>query len=175
MGEMTLAAFSREYGLPTVSCRYFTVYGERAKEDHGLVAMIARAFIRQDPFEVWGTGEQIRNWTYVADIVAGTILAAERIDDGCAVNLGASERIRVRDAVQEILAALDHHPTLRFRPDMPTGPLNRVANNALAQQRLGWQPSVTFAEGLRRTIAWYTASHQAEEVRGRLTLALTER
>ena len=175
MGEMTLTAFSQEYGLPTVSCRYFTVYGERAKEDHGLIAMIARAFIRQDPFEIWGTGEQIRNWTYVADIVAGTILAAERIDDGSAVNLGTRERIRVRDAVQEILAALDHHPTLRFRPDMPTGPLNRVADDTLAQQRLGWQPSVTFAEGLRRTIAWYAASHQAEDVRSRLTLALTER
>lgn len=175
MAEMTLAACSREYGLATASCRYFTVYGERAKEDHGLLAMIARAFIGQDPFEVWGTGEQIRNWTHVDDIVEGTIRVAECIDDGSAVNLGTSERIRVRDAVAEILDLLGHHPTLLFRPDMPTGPLNRVADTTLAQHRLGWQPRVSFADGLRRTIAWYTASHDRRAVREHLDAALLER
>ena len=49
--------------------------------------MIARAFVRQDPFEVWGIGNQIRSWTYIDDIVEGTLLAAERIDDASAVNL----------------------------------------------------------------------------------------
>ena len=47
--------------------------------------MIGRAFLRQDPYVVWGTGEQIRNWTYVSDIVEGTIRAAERIEDGTAI------------------------------------------------------------------------------------------
>jgi len=88
MGEMTLRAYAREWGMKTASCRYFTVYGERGVENHAVIAMIARAFIGQDPFVVWGTGEQIRNWTYVGDIVEGTILAAEKIDDGTAVNLG---------------------------------------------------------------------------------------
>jgi nucleoside-diphosphate-sugar epimerase len=175
MGELTLAAFSREYGLAAVSCRYFTVYGERAKEDHGLIAMIARAFTVQDPFEVWGTGEQIRNWTYVGDIVEGTIRAAERVGDGSAINLGTMERIRVRDAVAEILRCLGQQATLRFRPDMPTGPLNRVADNTRARELLGWQPKVTFAEGLRRTIAWYVASHDRRDVARRLDAALIAR
>lgn len=175
MGELTLGAFAREYGLASVSCRYFTVYGERAKEDHGLIAMIARAFTGQDPFEVWGTGEQIRNWTYVDDIVEGTIRAAERVSDGSAINLGTMERIRVRDAVVEILRCLGHQATLRFRPDMPTGPLNRVADNTRAKALLDWQPQVTFAEGIRRTIAWYVASHDWLDVARRLDVALIER
>lgn len=175
MGELTLGAFTREYGLASVSCRYFTVYGERAKEDHGLIAMIARAFTGQDPFEVWGTGEQIRNWTYVDDIVEGTIRAAERVSDGSAINLGTMERIRVRDAVVEILRCLGHQATLRFRPDMPTGPLNRVADNTRAKALLDWQPQVTFAEGIRRTIAWYVASHDRLDVARRLDVALIER
>ena len=70
MAEMTLQAYHRDFGLKSASCRFFTVYGERGVENHAVIAMIARAFVRQDPFEVWGDGTQIRNWTYVGDIVA---------------------------------------------------------------------------------------------------------
>src|SRR5207244_332979 len=79
-GELTLKALHTEQGLKTASCRYFTVYGPRGVENHAVIAMSARAFLRQDPFEVWGTGEQIRNWTYVTDIAEGTIRAVERIE-----------------------------------------------------------------------------------------------
>jgi len=79
MGEMTLAHLAEERELKAVSLRYFTAYGERGKEDHAVMAMIARAFLRQDPFVVWGDGRQIRTWTYVSDIVEGTILAAEPV------------------------------------------------------------------------------------------------
>ena len=65
--------------------------------------MIARAFVKQDPIIMWGTGEQARNWAYVSDTVDGTILAAEKIDNGTAVNLGTMERARVIDAAKEIL------------------------------------------------------------------------
>ena len=56
MGEMTLRAFHQDWGLKAASCRYFTVYGERGHENHAVIAMIARAFVRQDPFVVWGDG-----------------------------------------------------------------------------------------------------------------------
>ncbi|MCH7838933.1 MAG: NAD-dependent epimerase/dehydratase family protein [Planctomycetes bacterium] len=164
MGELTLQAYHDEYGLGAASCRYFTVYGPRAKENHAVMAMTARAFVGQDPFEVWGDGTQVRNWTHVDDIVEGTILAAEKVDDGTAINLGTMERIRVIDAVQMVLEMTGHQANIRFLPDMPTGPINRVADNSLAKKLLGWEPKVPFRQGLERTIKWYYATKGRDEV-----------
>jgi nucleoside-diphosphate-sugar epimerase len=175
MAELTLRAYHREHGMKTASCRFFTVYGPRGVENHAVIAMIAKAFTRQDPFEVWGDGNQIRNWTYIDDIVRGTVLAGEKIDDGTAVNLGTMERVRVIDAVKMVCEHLGHRPQIKLRPDMPTGPLNRVADNALARKLLGWEPQVTFADGLKRTLDWYVATKDPAEVRRTLERMLTER
>jgi nucleoside-diphosphate-sugar epimerase len=174
-GELTLRAMHTEYGLKTASCRYFTVYGPRGVENHAVIAMIARAFLRENPFHVWGTGEQIRNWTYVDDIVEGTILAAEEIDDGTAVNLGTMERVRVLDAVNMVCELAGYSPQIVLQPDMPTGPMNRVADNALARQLLGWEPGVSFTDGLRRTFEWYFSTKDRDEVRAIFDHILTGR
>jgi nucleoside-diphosphate-sugar epimerase len=175
MGEFTLQHYAAKGLLHGASCRYFTVYGPRGKEDHAVIAMIARAFTRQNPFEVWGTGEQIRNWTYIDDIVEGTIRAAERIDDGTAVNLGTTERIRVADAARMILDRMQVNVPLKFLPDMPTGPYNRVASNRLAKDLLDWEPQILFREGLGRTIDWYVRNRDQAEVQRKLATMLTER
>lgn len=175
MTELTLQAYHRDYGFRCASLRYFTAYGERCLENHAVVAMIARAFVKQDPFIVWGTGEQIRNWTYVSDIVDGTILAAEKIDDGTAVNLGTMERTRVIDAAAEILRRTGVKSRLQPDPTKPTGPYNRVADNALARRLLGWEPKVSFSEGLDRTIKWYWETKNADSIRQDFDRMLTER
>jgi nucleoside-diphosphate-sugar epimerase len=175
MGELTLQAYHREHKLGAASCRYFTVYGPRGVENHAVIAMIARAFVGQNPFEVWGDGTQVRNWTYVDDIVSGTILSAEKISDGTAVNLGTMERIRVMDAAKMVLEFTGLKAEIRLRPDMPTGPANRVADNQLAKTLLGWEPKTPFREGLRKTMDWYFASKKKEDVRGILESALTAR
>jgi nucleoside-diphosphate-sugar epimerase len=175
MAELTLQAYHREHKLGAASCRYFTVYGPRGVENHAVIAMIARAFVRQNPFEVWGDGQQIRNWTYVDDIVSGTILAAEKISDGTAVNLGTMERVRVIDAVHMVLDYSGHKAEIRLRPDMPTGPANRVADNRLAKKLLGWEPKTPFREGLRKTMDWYFGTRRKEDVSGILETMLTAR
>jgi nucleoside-diphosphate-sugar epimerase len=175
MAEFTLRAYHKEHGLGTASCRYFTVYGPRGVENHAVIAMIARAFIKQSPFEVWGDGSQIRNWTYIDDIVEGTILAGEKIEDGTAVNLGTMERIRVLDAVKMVCDFTNYKVEIKFRPDMPTGPLNRVADNSLAKKLLGWEAKVPFREGLKRTIDWYNANKNPDEVKRIFARMLTER
>ena len=175
MAEMTLRAYATEKGMQAVSCRFFTVYGRRSHESHAVTAMIARAFIQQRPYVVWGTGEQIRNWTHVSDIVAGTILAAEAIGDGSAVNLGTMERTRVIDAAREVLEYTGHRVEIQLEPDMPTGPLNRVADNSLAKALLGWEPRVTFIDGLHDTIDWYFAEKSREAVLSTLEQRLLER
>jgi nucleoside-diphosphate-sugar epimerase len=175
MGEKTLQAYHKTYGMKAVSCRFFTVYGERGVENHAVMAMIARAFIGQNPFEVWGDGNQVRNWTYVGDIVDGMVLAAEHIDDGTAVNLGTVERTRVIDAVREVLRYTGQEAEIKFLKDMPTGPLNRVASNTLAKDLTGWQPKTSFIDGLHRTIDWYFATKDRAAVREYLARMLTER
>ena len=175
MGELSLRAYHREHGLKAASCRYFTVYGPRGVENHAVIAMIARAFVGQNPFEVWGDGTQVRNWTYIDDIVQGTILAAEKIDDATAINLGTMERVRVIDAVKMVLEYTGHRAEIRLLRDMPTGPLNRVADNSLAKKLLGREPQVPFREGLKRTIDWYFSTKDREQVGAILERLLTER
>src|SRR6185295_11700482 len=164
MGEMTLRAYHREWSMGAASCRYFTVYGDRGHENHAVIAMIARAFVKQRPYVVWGTGEQVRNWTHVSDIVSGTIVAAEKIEDGAAVNLGTMERTRVIDAAREVLRYTGHHAKIELHPEMPTGPMNRVADNSLSKMLLGWEPKVKFMDGLHQTIDWYFKSKDRELV-----------
>src|SRR5215472_10066410 len=175
MAEMTLRSYYKDWGMKCASCRYFTVYGPNGVENQAVIAMIARAFIKQDPFVVWGTGEQIRNWTYVDDIVEGTIRAAERIEDGSGINLGTMERTRVIDAVHMILEIMGRKPRIELHPEMPTGPLNRVADNSLGRKLLDWEPQVSFAEGVRRTINWYVASRNEGDASLALQQLLVER
>ena len=175
MAELTLKAYHKEYGLKATSCRYFTVYGPLAVENHAVMALIARAFVKQSPFEVWGDGTAVRNWTYVDDIVEGTVLAGEKIDDGTAINLGTNERISVSDAAKMVLEYTNHKADIKFLPDMPVGPLNRSADNSRARDLLGWEPKVLFKEGLKRTIEWYFSTKKKDKFREIPKHILTER
>jgi nucleoside-diphosphate-sugar epimerase len=164
MGELTLRAYHQQHGMKSACCRLFTVYGPRCGESHAVMAMIGRAFVRQDPFTIWGTGEQIRNWTFVEDIVRGLLLAAETIDDASAVNLGTSESISVLDCAAAVMKLAGYHAPIHSRPDMPSGVLNRVADTTRARQVLGWTSEVTFQDGLRRTFEWYAATKNRDDV-----------
>jgi nucleoside-diphosphate-sugar epimerase len=175
MGEITLRSYYEQYGMRSVSCRYFTAYGPRCLENHAVLAMIARAFVGQDPYIVWGTGQQVRNWTYIDDIVEGTILAAEKVDDATGINIGTMERVKVADAVREVLSYVGQCPRLEFQAEMPTGPYNRVCDNSRAKELLGWMPRVTFVDGLHRTIEWYFRHKNRREVQASLEQLLVER
>lgn len=172
MGEMTLKAYFKDFDLKSTICRLFTVYGERASESHAVMATIAKAFIKQDCFEIWGNGQQVRNWTYVGDIVEGLLLAAEKIDNATAVNLGTMERIRVIKMVNLIFKYTNFHPKKIQFLKMPTGPLNRVAENFLAKKLLGWTPRYDFKTGLKKTIDWYFYTNKVAEVKKNLSKLL---
>jgi nucleoside-diphosphate-sugar epimerase len=175
MAELTLRAYAGEERMRTASVRYFTAYGPRCPESHAVMAMIARALSGQDPFEIWGTGEQVRNWTHVSDIVEGTIRAAERIDDGTPVNVGTMERTKVAECARAVLAYMGRDPELVFDPSKPTGPYNRVCDLRRCRELLGWEPQTSFRDGLHATIDDYVATHDADDVRRSLDHLLTER
>ena len=92
-----------------------------------------------------------------------------------AINLGTTERTKVIEAVKAVLEYTGHDAKIELHPEMPTGPLNRVADNSLARRLLEWEPQVKFMDGLRHTTDWYFANKDVEEVRATLESRLTER
>ena len=155
MTEMTLRVYSQEHGLKTSACRFLTVYGAgEFPTTHAISMLTQRALNREDPFLVWGSGEQERGFTYVTDIVAGQILAAEKITDGTAVNLGWEKRYKIKDVVKMILEKVGYTPTLKYDKTKPEGPFSRALDISKAKQLLGWEPKVDLDEGLGLTVDW---------------------
>jgi nucleoside-diphosphate-sugar epimerase len=176
MGEMTLQAYHRQHGLKAVSCRLFTAYGERENETHAVIALVAKAFAEMDPYEIWGTGEQDRNFTYVGDIVEGIIRASERITDGSAINVGTAEHITINDAAKEIMGIMGYQPKEIFHDtSKPVGVFSRAADLTRVRSLLGWEPQVTFKEGIKKTIDWYVATFDKDHVKANLDRLLNER
>lgn len=174
VGECILDAYVEKGYFKGCSTRSFTVYGPLMNESHAIAAFIAKTMIKQDPFEVWGTGFQIRNWTYVEDNVAGALLAAEHLDRG-AINIGIEERLTPSYATIKIWDYMGWRPdVVKTLTDKPAGPVNRVADSRKLKS-LGWSPKHTFEEGLRKTIDWYVSTHNADELRETLERKLTER
>lgn len=168
MGELTLRQYSMDFGLKSAIGRFFTVYGPHASESHAVMASIAKAFIKQDPYEVWGNGKQVRNWTYVEDIVRGILLSVEKIDDATPINLGTQERTKVIDMVNLINKSMGYKPKKIVFTDMPSGPKNRVADISFAKRLLGWVPKYTLKDGVKKTVVWYIQNKDPKKIRQNL-------
>jgi nucleoside-diphosphate-sugar epimerase len=176
MGEMALKAYNKQFGMKGVSCRLFTVYGPRENESHAIIAFISKALLRQDPYEVWGSGQQDRNFTFVDDIVDGLLLAAERITDCRAVNLGTDEITKIADAARTVCAIVGHEPSrFFFDTSKPEGVHARAASIANQGKWLGWRPATSFEVGIRKTIEWYRNDVDLQALRGDLERKLFER
>jgi UDP-glucose 4-epimerase len=159
MAEVQLNAYIKQYGLRGCSTRFVTAYGERENETHAIIALIHKANEKMNPYVVWGTGEQSRDFTYVSDIVDGTILAAEKIHNGIPINLGTGKRFKLREIANMIFETMDFHPKVVFDTTKPTGVANRALDITRARELVGWGPKVSLEVGLARTISWYTKTH----------------
>ena len=179
-GEHTLAEMYHEYGIESAACRFFTVYGPRAKENHAIISFIARAFIEQDPWTVWGNGQQVRNWTYVDDIVSGMIAALDHTGAATPINIGTEEQISVDQAVNMVCEKVrryhypDYNPTITHDPSAATGPMGRVASNELLRS-LSDAKMMPFEKGLEKTIDWYFKTKDRELIDADLGRLLIEK
>lgn len=176
MAEMALNAYHRQYGMKTSCVRIFTAYGPRENETHAIIALIAKTFVRMDPYEIWGTGEQDRNFTYVQDIVDAMILAAEKIEDGSSINAGRDDRITINQTAKIIFDIIGWRPDeIKHDLSKPQGVASRAADLTNARKVLGWEPKVSYKEGFRKTIEWYFANKKKEEVKENMRKLLMER
>jgi nucleoside-diphosphate-sugar epimerase len=176
MGERSLQAYNEQYDIDTSAVRIFTAYGPRENETHAIVAFMAKAYARQDPFQIWGDGEQTRNFTYVKDITRALRLAAENITDGTPVNAGISRYVTMNEAVEIIFDYLDWEPDeINYMTDKPVGVRHRAADTTRAEELLGWEPQYTVEEGIKNTLDWYVENRDREYVRDNLETLLHER
>lgn len=159
MGEIQLLAYIKQYGMKGCSLRFVTAYGPRENETHSIVALIYKAFQRMEPLVIWGTGEQDRDFTFVSDIANGTIVAAEKIKDGSAVNLGTGKRYKIKDVAAMIFDSVGFHPkSIVYDASKPVGVLSRALDITKAR-KLGWGPKVSIEEGIKKTAEWYARTH----------------
>lgn len=161
MGEVQLLTFIKQYGMKGSSLRFVTAYGPRENETHAIIALIYKAFEKMDPYVIWGSGEQDRDFTYVSDIVEGTILAAEKVTDGTPINLGTGVRYKVKDVAAKVFDIMGWKPKkINFDTSKPMGVASRALDITRAKKLLGWTPKISLEEGLRKTIQWYITTHK---------------
>lgn len=158
-GEHLCNLYAANYGLPTVSLRYFTVYGPRQRPDMAFNRFI-RAALDDESLTLFGTGEQIREFTFVEDIVEANVRAASaRLDPGTVINLSGGSSVSVNDVIAEI-SRLSGKQVRVQHLDTVAGDVFRTGGSTeRAQRLLDWVPSISLSEGLEREYAWLRETH----------------
>jgi UDP-glucose 4-epimerase len=158
-GELYCQAFRATFGLPTVTVRYFNVFGPRQDPNSEYAAVIPKFVMKMLAGErptIFGDGRQSRDFTYVANVVAGNLLAAKVPDAaGKTFNVACGKQLSLLDLVAAINRVLGTRIEPIFAPQRTGDVRDSLADISLAQRVLGYQPVVDFDEGLRRSIEYY--------------------
>jgi UDP-glucose 4-epimerase len=143
------------HGIPAVSLRYFTVYGPRQRPDMGFQRFLS-AVGRGEPIKVYGDGEQTRDFTFVADIVAATIAAATRGAPGRVYNIGGGSRVTLNHVLDLIRKVTGRPVEIQREPDQKGDMRHTYADTSAARQDLAFSPQVGLEEGLAQQYRWIT-------------------
>ena len=155
--EHLVFVYMRNFGIPATSLRYFTVYGPRQRPDMAFCRFM-EALVDDQDIEIYGDGEQTREFTFVSDAVDGTVKAAMADVAGHVINLGGGSRVsvnRVLDTLEDISRL---KPRRLYMPAAPGDPRHTGASINLAREKLGWEPRVPLRDGLTRQWAWFLAA-----------------
>ncbi len=162
IGEHYCRIYMEAYGLPTVSLRYFNVYGPKQNPDSPYAAVIPR-FIRcgseSKPFEIYGDGEQTRDFIYVKDLVSVAILAAEcKKCEGEALNVGSGEKTSIKQLGEKISELLGREFKARYLPPRLGDIKSSLADVSKMKSLLGFKPAFSLERGLSETIKYLGGS-----------------
>jgi nucleoside-diphosphate-sugar epimerase len=166
VGEYYCQVFTRAYNLETVCLRYFNVFGPRqdpSSEYSGVISRFTGALLSNEQPVIYGDGEQSRDFTYIADVVAGNLLAAETTKGiGQVMNLARGERITLNQLL-ETLKTITGRTGVQadYREPRAGDVRHSQADITRAQEMLGFAPRVGLEEGLRQTIDWWKQSRFA--------------
>jgi nucleoside-diphosphate-sugar epimerase len=160
-GEALMHAYADSYGVDTASLRYFNIFGPRQNANSAYAAVIAafaKALGAGERPAIFGDGEQSRDFTFVHNAVHANLLAArsEKPIGGAVINVACAQRVTVNE-LAKMMAGMMGHPDLEpiHNPERAGDVKHSLADLSAANRLLGYEPIVSFADGLAPTVAWY--------------------
>ncbi len=150
--------------MPTVVLRPSNIYGPyddfEFETSHVMAALIRRVVERHDPLEVWGTGDDIRDWIYIDDFIDALVLATEKIESYNPINIGLGKGYSIKQALQIILE-VDGYTDAKivFNSSKPSMIPVRLIDTIKAETILGFKARTGLREGIKKTIDWYRNTH----------------
>ena len=168
-GELYMQAFAATYGLETVRCRFFNIFGPRQRSDSpysGVIALFAAVMARGDAPAVQGDGLQSRDFTFVANAVQCLRKAADadgKVVSGNVYNVGTGRSVTVLDLIAALNDILGTSLTATHGPSRAGDVRFSLADISRTRRDLGYEPTVSFEAGLRDTVRWYLESSGAAD------------
>jgi nucleoside-diphosphate-sugar epimerase len=163
VGELYASVFGRCYGLETVCLRYFNIFGPRQDPDSpysGVLSRFASAFLSDEKPVVFGDGEQTRDFTFVENAVQANLLASEAPGAaGQVFNIGTGTRVSLNQTLELFRRISGKSLQVQFEPPREGDIRDSLADISKAKAVLGYDPTVSFEEGLERTYSWYKLHH----------------
>jgi UDP-glucuronate 4-epimerase len=152
-GELICHTYSHLYKMDVTCLRFFTVYGPRQRPDLA-IHKFARLIEQGKPIPMFGDGSMMRDFTYIDDIIDGTVAAIERCKGYEIYNLGESRPVRLDDLIEKIENALGKKAKIERHP-LQAGDVERTyADVTKAKEKMGYDPHVDIVSGLERFIEW---------------------
>lgn len=149
-GEFLAQIAAKYYGVSVACIRPFSGYGEDQDLTYPVPAIAARAAKREDPFEVWGSGKQGRDFVHIDDVIDCIMLAMDNIHDGTAINIGSGKLTSFLELIDVFTKIAGYTPTVKPLLDKPVGVHSRYANMDYVNNTFGWKPKISIEEGMRR-------------------------
>jgi len=153
-GENLCYLYGKNFGIPAVSLRYFTVYGPRQRPDMAIHKFV-KAILWGEDISIFGDGTQTRDFTHVNDAIEANILAAESSIVGEVFNIGGGSRISVNALIAEIERLIGKKAKIRYIEKQTGDVRDTWANVNKANLILNWKPNIDIFSGLREYIGWY--------------------
>jgi GDP-L-fucose synthase len=156
--------------MKTVVVRPANIYGPyddfEWETSHVLPALMRKVIERHDPIEVWGDGNDIKDFIYIDDFIDGILLAAEKIDTFDPVNIASGVPCSIKQALQAMIEA-DGYTDARivFDASKPTMIPTRLIDASKAKELLGFEAKTSITDGIRKTTQWYRETHEAQDSR----------
>jgi nucleoside-diphosphate-sugar epimerase len=149
-GEFLAQIAARHYGVPVACIRPFSGYGEDQELSYPVPAIAARAAKKEDPFEVWGSGKQGRDFVHIDDVLDFIFILLDNVKDGSAYNIGSGQLTSFLELIELFADIAGYQPQVKPLLDKPVGVHSRYANMTLVNERFGWKPRISLREGMTR-------------------------